>query len=387
MAVVQFTAAISEIRGKLNGSVFNKSGNAYTLGNKNQPKRERSRAQRQVQAGFTVAAEAWAALPGTIKSDWELVSANYPQTDRFGNTVTLAANQYFRKCQQWLFPEGGGVVQSPNTATGSAYEFANVTMSATANLEGDRWKLSDILVTADLLNSVPQACKVKFSISQGRRSNFGTYHGTFYDIGIFDIPGGLPTGPNFASPPLEVLMPEGFITYEGAQHVFKMQAFNPEFMCFGVEQLADGQLTIQPDIIFPTFLIDVGPFLEGEPQYTGGEWLAYPWFQEITPGNIPWSEIQISLSFGTLQFTDDPPPPNIYGPERLQGWIGPFDTNWRTSPGPPGDVANEDLVFSVNPPPYNPFVPNYLPIRIRLFHTPSGTYSDYTVKPMLVTFG
>lgn len=387
MAVVQFTAAISEIRGKLNGSVFNKSGNSYTLGKKNQPKRERSRAQRQIQAGFSTAAEAWASLPQATKDAWVLVSDNYPQTDRFGNAVTLAANQYFRKCQQWLFPEGGGVVQSPNTATGSAYEFVNVTAEATANLEGLRWNLTDVQISAELINSPAQACKVKVSISQGRRSNFGTYHGTFYEMGIFDIPASEPIGSTFDFPEFSVLMPEGFYTFEGASHIVKIQSFNPEFMAFGVEQLADATITIAPAIVFPSIAIGIDPNFEGVPQYTGGEWLAIPWFQEITPGNIPWSEIQISLSFGVIQFTDDPPPPDIYGPERLQNWIGPFFTNWRASPGPPGDTSNEDLVFSVNPPPYNPFVDNYLPIRIRLFHTPTGSYSDYTVEPLLVTFG
>lgn len=117
MAVVQYTAVVNQVRGKLNGSVFNKARNANTLQRKQQqPKGQRGN-QSEVRAEFNSAQRTWKLLPSATKSAWALVAANNPDRDRFGDQVVLSGYNKYLQARMNTAYNGSAVSNPPPTAS------------------------------------------------------------------------------------------------------------------------------------------------------------------------------------------------------------------------------------------------------------------------------
>lgn len=97
MAIIQYTGIVNQIRGKLNGSVFNKSRNGYTLQRKPQPTQGRSGLQSRRRAVFAQAQRRWKDLTPVQQNQAQISANNNPTRDRFGEQVVLSGYNHFVK--------------------------------------------------------------------------------------------------------------------------------------------------------------------------------------------------------------------------------------------------------------------------------------------------
>lgn len=97
MAVVQYTGIVNQIRGKVNGSVFNKSRNAFTLQKKQQQTKGSKGSQSEIRNVFSNVQRQWKTTTANQREDWQLAAQNNPSRDRFGNQTILSGyNQYIK---------------------------------------------------------------------------------------------------------------------------------------------------------------------------------------------------------------------------------------------------------------------------------------------------
>ena len=97
MAIIQYTGIVNQIRGKLNGSVFNKSRNGFTLQRKQQPTKGQSGLQSRRRAVFAQAQRRWKDLTPSQQTQAQISANNNPTRDRFGEQVILAGYNHFVK--------------------------------------------------------------------------------------------------------------------------------------------------------------------------------------------------------------------------------------------------------------------------------------------------
>lgn len=97
MAVVQYTGIVNQVRGKLNGSVFNKSRNAFTMQRKQQQTKGSKGSQSEIRNVFSNVQRTWKTATTVQRADWQLAAQNNPSLDRFGNQTILSGyNQYIK---------------------------------------------------------------------------------------------------------------------------------------------------------------------------------------------------------------------------------------------------------------------------------------------------
>lgn len=97
MAVVQYTGIVNQVRGKLNGSVFNKSRNAFTMQRKQQQTKGSKGSQSEIRNVFSQVQRSWKLATSVQKTDWQLAAQNNPTLDRFGNKTILSGYNQFIK--------------------------------------------------------------------------------------------------------------------------------------------------------------------------------------------------------------------------------------------------------------------------------------------------
>lgn len=102
MALVKFSALISEMRNKLNGSVFSKNRGGNYLRNKVTPVNPQSSFQQNVRGVFAAISSAWRGLTQAQRDGWIAGAASFPYTDIFGDTRTLSGNALHQKLNQNL---------------------------------------------------------------------------------------------------------------------------------------------------------------------------------------------------------------------------------------------------------------------------------------------
>lgn len=97
MAVIQYTALVNQIRGKLNGSVLNKSRTINTVQKKQQQPQGQRGFQSEIRQTFSSGQRHWKELTPVQQASWQACAANNPSRDRFGNQVILSGyNQYIK---------------------------------------------------------------------------------------------------------------------------------------------------------------------------------------------------------------------------------------------------------------------------------------------------
>lgn len=131
MAIVQYTGLVNQIRGKLNGSVFNKARNVNTLQRKQQAPRRGVGFQSEPRNIFSSAQRSWRGLTGTQRTQWALAAVNNPSRDRFGNLVALSGyNQYIKA---FMFASYAGTTP-PETPDTNPAPYPDVTLFDTTEL-------------------------------------------------------------------------------------------------------------------------------------------------------------------------------------------------------------------------------------------------------------
>jgi hypothetical protein len=97
MSKIKFSALVSDVRNKLNGSVLSKNRYGNYIRNKTTPVNPQTTAQQNARAALAANSQAWAGLTEAQRLSWKALAAELPFTDIFGDSKILAANSLYVK--------------------------------------------------------------------------------------------------------------------------------------------------------------------------------------------------------------------------------------------------------------------------------------------------
>ena len=95
MASIKWSALVSEVKGKLNGTIFSNSVNGATMRNRKSSSGKYSNLWQQSKQRLSVIASFWRVLDALQVATWESQRTNYPYIDKFGDQRTPSAYQLF----------------------------------------------------------------------------------------------------------------------------------------------------------------------------------------------------------------------------------------------------------------------------------------------------
>jgi hypothetical protein len=113
MAKVKFSALISEMRGKLNGSVFTKNRYGNALRNKVTPVNRRTPHQQSVKALFTYFSQKWRTLTDDQRNAWNSAVDDFKRNNIFGDSIRPTGSNLFCELNANLAIIGGNELTSP----------------------------------------------------------------------------------------------------------------------------------------------------------------------------------------------------------------------------------------------------------------------------------
>lgn len=144
MAKIKLSAIVSEMRGKLNGSVFSKNRGGAYLRTKVTPVNPQSLAQGSVRALLTTLSQSWRGLTEAKRLAWNSAVSQFTSTDIFGDIKTPSGINLYNKLNLNLGAIGEAAIDTPPNPVGVGYvsalslvadESAN-TIAATFTAEG-----------------------------------------------------------------------------------------------------------------------------------------------------------------------------------------------------------------------------------------------------------
>lgn len=97
MAKIKYSALVSDVRNKLNGSVMSKNRYGSYMRNKTTPVNPQTTFQQNVRAQLAANSQAWGGLTEAQRSGWRALAAELPFTDIFGDSKILAGNSLFNQ--------------------------------------------------------------------------------------------------------------------------------------------------------------------------------------------------------------------------------------------------------------------------------------------------
>lgn len=137
MAKIKYSALVSGMRNKLNGSVASRNRYGDFWRNKTTPVNAQTAFQTNVRSLFAQNSSAWRGLTQAQRDGWIAAAPNYPFTDVFGDQMILSGNSLFLKLNQNLSNiNAAGIEDAPLpvaipslgevslTSTDGAYSFA-----------------------------------------------------------------------------------------------------------------------------------------------------------------------------------------------------------------------------------------------------------------------
>lgn len=151
MAKVKFSALISDMRNKLNGSVFSKNRGGSYLRNKVTPVNPQTSFQTAVRAALTAASQSWRTLLQAERDAWSAAVADFARTDIFGDIKNPSGINLYNKLYLNANTIGGtplttppGVVTIPGVpdaavTTDSAPQTFDITSGLASVPAGQAW--------------------------------------------------------------------------------------------------------------------------------------------------------------------------------------------------------------------------------------------------------
>jgi hypothetical protein len=131
MAKVKFSALISEMRNKLNGSVFARNRGGAYLRTKVTPLNPQTAAQVAARSLLASFSQSWRSLTEAQRNAWNSVVDQWSTTDVFGDVVNPSGSTLYTRLNINVFLAGGTALVNPPTPIGAD-------------------SLPDLLVTADV---------------------------------------------------------------------------------------------------------------------------------------------------------------------------------------------------------------------------------------------
>jgi len=114
---VKFSALVSDMRGKLNGSVASKNRGGSYLRNKVTPVNPNTSYQVAQKNRLTTQAQAWRGLTDAQRLAWNSAVSNFARTDIFGDLKNPSGFNLFCKLNSNLTMVGVAAINTPPTST------------------------------------------------------------------------------------------------------------------------------------------------------------------------------------------------------------------------------------------------------------------------------
>lgn len=121
MAKIKLSAIVSEMRGKLNGSVFSKNRGGAYLRTKVTPVNPQSLAQGLVRNTLTNLSQAWRGLTEAERTAWNSAVSNFTSTDIFGDIKTPSGINLYTKLNLNLANIGVSPISTPPSPVSVGY--------------------------------------------------------------------------------------------------------------------------------------------------------------------------------------------------------------------------------------------------------------------------
>lgn len=131
MAKIKLTAIVSEMRGKLNGSVFSKNRGGAYVRTKVTPVNPQTLAQGNVRAALTNLSQSWKALTEAQRLAWNSAVSQFTSTDIFGDIKTPSGINLYNKLNLNLAAIGEAPISVPPLAVSVGY-FDTLAITAAA---------------------------------------------------------------------------------------------------------------------------------------------------------------------------------------------------------------------------------------------------------------
>lgn len=135
MAKVKFSALVSEMRNKLNGSVFARNRGGAYLRTKVTPVNPQTIAQVAARSLLTAFAQSWRSLTQEQRDQWNSVVTQWARTDVFGDVVNPSGSTLYTRLNINIANGGGTAINVPPTPTGAD---ALTLLTVTADASGDQ---------------------------------------------------------------------------------------------------------------------------------------------------------------------------------------------------------------------------------------------------------
>ena len=132
MAKIKLSAIVSEMRGKLNGSVFSKNRGGAYLRTKVTPVNPQTLAQGLVRATLTNLSQAWRSLTEAQRLAWNGAVSSFTGTDIFGDVKTPSGINLYNKLNLNLAAIGVAPINTPPLAVSVGY-FDSLDLAADAS--------------------------------------------------------------------------------------------------------------------------------------------------------------------------------------------------------------------------------------------------------------
>lgn len=106
MAKIKYSALVSDMRGKLNGSVMSKNRSGSYVRNKVTPSNPQTSAQMLIRGIFSEITKGWSNLTNSQRQSWENSVEAFQGTNIFGDSVKPSGKTLFQKLNQNLMITG-----------------------------------------------------------------------------------------------------------------------------------------------------------------------------------------------------------------------------------------------------------------------------------------
>ena len=119
MAKVKFSALVSGMSGKLNGSVLYRGPAGDIIRTKVTPSNPQTPAQLAARSLLTALSQQWRALTVAERTAWNAITENFPSVDVFGDQRIPSGQQLFIGINTNITNAGGVVITSPPAPVGA----------------------------------------------------------------------------------------------------------------------------------------------------------------------------------------------------------------------------------------------------------------------------
>jgi len=106
MAIIKFSAIVSDARGKIGGNVFSRNKGGSYIRTYVKPINPSTPKQTQVRVLFQVLVQSWKALTNAQRLAWNSAAPNFPYQDSLGNTKVYSGEQLYIKFNLNLIASG-----------------------------------------------------------------------------------------------------------------------------------------------------------------------------------------------------------------------------------------------------------------------------------------